>query len=76
MNAMTVNGSGETHCWFDARSTLQSNLQAEGLAVEVETWEELSSFYRQVRGLFDLVFTFLLAIVIAVVVMSVANAIA
>jgi putative ABC transport system permease protein len=58
----------------EARGALSASLAQAGFDVDVRTWEELSVFYRQVRGLFDMIFAFIFAIVFIVVVMSVANA--
>jgi putative ABC transport system permease protein len=55
------------------RASLQQRLTAAGFAVEIKTWEELSSFYRQVKSLFDMIFGFIFSIVFVVVVMSVVN---
>ena len=55
------------------RDALQQRLRAAGFAVEIKTWEELSSFYTQVRNLFDMIFGFIFSIVFVVVVMSVVN---
>jgi putative ABC transport system permease protein len=55
------------------RNDLQQRLKAAGFAVEIKTWEELSSFYTQVRNLFDMIFGFIFSIVFVVVVMSVVN---
>ncbi|HYO80043.1 MAG TPA: FtsX-like permease family protein, partial [Bryobacteraceae bacterium] len=55
------------------REALQKRLTAAGFQVEIKTWEELSSFYRQVRNLFDMIFGFIFSIVFVVVVMSVVN---
>ncbi len=44
-----------------------------GYDVEIKTWQELSDFYNQVHGIFDMVFGFIFFIVLTVVVMSVAN---
>jgi putative ABC transport system permease protein len=57
-----------------ARSQLTSALAAAGLDVEISTWQELSAFYRQVKGMFDMIFGFILSIVLTIVVMSVTNA--
>lgn len=57
-----------------ARNQLLAACQAAGLDVEISTWQELSAFYRQVRGMFDMIFTFILSIVLTIVVMSVTNA--
>lgn len=45
-----------------------------GLDVDIHTWQELSGFYRQVRAMFDMIFGFLLVIVLTIVVMSMTNA--
>ena len=37
------------------------------------TWQDLSDFYTQVHGMFDMIFGFIFSIVLTVVVMSVAN---
>ena len=57
-----------------ARARLAPAFAAAGLDVEISTWQELSAFYRQVKGMFDMIFTFILAIVLTIVVMSVTNA--
>ena len=57
-----------------AAPLLGAAFQASGLSLEVDSWQNLSAFYLQVKGLFDMVFAFLLAIVLAIIVMSVANA--
>ncbi|MFT4174353.1 MAG: FtsX-like permease family protein [Rhodocyclaceae bacterium] len=56
-----------------ARARLQPVLAAAGFDVDIKTWIELSSFYRQVRNLFDLIFAFLSAIVLVVVLMGIVN---
>ena len=55
------------------RAALLPRLAAAGFDVEVRSWYELSSWYRQVRGLFDMIFTFLFTIVFVVVLMSIVN---
>jgi putative ABC transport system permease protein len=55
------------------RADLLRRLGAAGLDLEVHTWEELSAFYRQVHGMFDMIFGFIFCIVLTVVLMSVAN---
>jgi len=57
-----------------ARTELASAFAAAGLDLEISTWQELSAFYRQVKGMFDMIFGFILAIVLTIVVMSVTNA--
>ncbi len=58
----------------ERRTSLLRALNAAGYKVKVSTWQELSAFYRQVRSMFDMIFGFLLAIVITIVVMSITNA--
>ncbi len=55
------------------RASLLGKLKAAGFEVEISTWNELSAFYTQVHGMFDMIFGFIFSIVITVVVMSVAN---
>lgn len=55
------------------RDHLAQKLAEAGFDVEVQTWEELSAFYRQVHSMFDMIFGFIFAIVLTVVIMSVAN---
>ncbi|MFZ3018849.1 MAG: FtsX-like permease family protein [Gallionella sp.] len=55
------------------RDRLQAKLKAAGFDVEIVTWQELSDFYTQVHGMFDMIFGFIFSIVLAVVVMSVTN---
>lgn len=57
-----------------ARNELQAALGKVGYAVTIHTWQELSAFYRQVKAMFDMVFGFLLSIVVTIVVMSITNA--
>ncbi|BBJ00697.1 permease [Ferrigenium kumadai] len=55
------------------RTRLSEKLHAAGFDVEIMTWQELSDFYNQVHGMFDMIFGFIFSIVLTVVVMSVAN---
>lgn len=55
------------------RDRLLSKLKMAGFDVEIMTWQELSDFYNQVHGMFDMIFGFIFSIVLTVVVMSVAN---
>ncbi len=57
----------------ERRQKLADTLNATGLDLEVRSWEEMSGFYRHVKSMFDMIFGFLLAIVLTIVVMSVAN---
>jgi putative ABC transport system permease protein len=56
-----------------ARTRLRTRLTELGLPSEIRTWNELSLFYSKVRGMFDMIFTFLFLIVLVIVVMSVVN---
>lgn len=55
------------------RARLLSRLSEIGLECEIKTWNELSSFYRQVKNMFDMIFLFIYIIVLIIVVMSVVN---
>ena len=55
------------------RLRLLPKLRDAGFDVEIQTWQELSDFYNQVRGMFDMIFGFIFSIVLTVVLMSVAN---
>ncbi|MCK9200765.1 MAG: FtsX-like permease family protein [Gallionella sp.] len=55
------------------RDALLAKLNKAGFDVEIQTWQELSDFYTQVHGMFDMIFGFIFSIVLTVVVMSVAN---
>lgn len=53
---------------------LAQALRSTGLDLDIRSWQDMSSFYRQVKTMFDMIFGFLLAIVLTIVVMSVVNA--
>jgi putative ABC transport system permease protein len=55
------------------RAELLRKLAAAGFDLEIRTWNELSAFYTQVHGMFDMIFGFIFSIVLTVVLMSVAN---
>ena len=55
------------------RDQLQHAFKERGLDLEVKTWEEMSSWYRRVKDLFDVIFAFLFLIVFVIVIMSVVN---
>ena len=55
------------------RQLIQAKLHAAGYELEIKSWNELSSFYNQVHGMFNMIFGFIFLIVLTVVVMSVAN---
>ncbi len=52
---------------------LQQKLAAAGIDTEIKNWYQLSAFYRQVKGLFNMIFVFIFSIVFVIVVMSVIN---
>lgn len=56
------------------RAQLTEEFKRAGFNLEINTWEELSSFYRQVKSMFDMIFGFLLAIVVSIIIMSITNA--
>ncbi len=55
------------------RDLLLAKLNKAGFDIEIKTWQDLSDFYTQVHGMFDMIFGFIFSIVLTVVVMSVAN---
>ncbi len=55
------------------RRRLLEILSKAGLECEIKTWKELSTFYFQVKGMFDMIFMFIFTIVLIIVVMSVIN---
>jgi putative ABC transport system permease protein len=55
------------------RTHFLEKLNHAGFDVEIQTWQELSDFYTQVHGMFDMIFGFIFSIVLTVVIMSVAN---
>jgi putative ABC transport system permease protein len=55
------------------RTQIRDKLHAAGFDLEIKSWQELSSFYNQVHGMFNMIFGFIFLIVLTVVVMSVAN---
>jgi putative ABC transport system permease protein len=57
-----------------ARDWLAPKLAAAGFDVEIRTWQDISVFYRSVKGLFTMIFAFIFGIVIVVVMMSIVNA--
>ena len=44
------------------RDRLQTKLKAAGFDMEILTWQELSDFYNQVHGMFDMIFGFIFSI--------------
>jgi putative ABC transport system permease protein len=55
------------------KHALSERLRAAGFDVEIRTWQDMSSFYTQVKGLFDMIFSFIASIVLVISAMSVAN---
>jgi putative ABC transport system permease protein len=56
-----------------ARVRLTGKLAVIGVPLEIRTWKELSGFYAQVKGLFDMIFMFIFFIVFIIVIMSITN---
>ena len=56
------------------RDQLSADFKAAGLDMEVRTWQEMSAFFRQVKGMYDMIFALMLSVVLAIVVLSIANA--
>jgi putative ABC transport system permease protein len=56
------------------RDQLVQDLKQAGLDVEVRTWQEMSAFFRQVKTMYDMIFALMLSVVLAIVVLSIANA--
>ncbi len=55
------------------KQMLNQRFAQAGLKLEVKSWQELSSFYRQVKNLFNMIFSFIFTIVLVIVVMSIVN---
>jgi putative ABC transport system permease protein len=56
-----------------AAARIRADLAKAGYDVEINTWDELSVFYKQVKNLFDMIFLFIFSIVLVIVIMSVVN---
>lgn len=58
------------------RDKIMHELKTSGLDqdLEISTWQEMSAFYSQARVLFDMIFSMMLIVVVAIVVLSIANA--
>lgn len=59
----------------EERDRIAAALEPLNMNLEVKTWVDLSVFYRQVKNLFDMIFTFLFSIVLVISVMALANVI-
>ena len=55
------------------REQLLKIFAARGLNVDIQTWIQMSEWYRKVKSMFDTIFQFLFVIVFIIVVMSVVN---
>ncbi len=55
------------------KSQIQTLAKQQGLDIEIKRWDELASFYHQLKAMFDMIFLFIFTIVIVVAVMSVIN---
>lgn len=56
------------------RDLLRADFRQAGLDMEVRTWQEMSAFFRQVKGMYDMIFALMLTVVLSIVVLSIANA--
>lgn len=54
---------------------LSAALRSHGLTMHVETWHDLSVFYRQVKGMLNMIFAFLFTIVVVISTMALTNVI-
>lgn len=55
------------------REELLAACAARGLDADIQTWVQMSEWYRKVKAMFDTIFNFLFVIVFIIVVMSVVN---
>ncbi len=55
------------------KAQIQALAKKNGLDIEIKTWDELATFYHQLKSMFDMIFLFIFTIVIVVAVMSVIN---
>lgn len=60
-----------TNAW---RDRLDAGLKQAGLDLEVQTWQEMSAYYRQIKGIYDIIFVMMMTVVLSIVVLSIANA--
>lgn len=56
------------------RARFKNELDNAGLRLQVRTWQEISSFYRQVKSIYDMIFLVMLCVVTVIVALSIANA--
>ena len=55
------------------RKRLQKVFKAQGLAIEILTWEQLQPSYLRIRNMFNVIFSFVFLIVLTIVALSVTN---
>lgn len=55
------------------KQQLSETLGSAGIKVEIKTWKQLSTFYKSVRNMFDMIFLFIFVIVFIIVIMSTTN---
>ncbi len=60
---------------YPMKKQLERTLAAEGLKVEIFTWDQLRPSYLKIRNMFNVIFTFVFIIVLAIVALSVVNTI-
>lgn len=53
---------------------LSADFAQAGLDLEVRSWQQMSAFYRQVKGMYDMVFALMLVVVLAIVGLAIASA--
>lgn len=56
------------------RDLLAADFKAAGLDLQVRTWQQMSAFFKQVKGMYDMIFALMLIVVLAIVALSIANA--
>ncbi|MES2260424.1 MAG: FtsX-like permease family protein [Pseudomonadota bacterium] len=56
------------------RAQLLADFAEAGLKLDVRTWQQMSTFYKQVKGMYDMIFQLMLIVVLAIVALSIANA--
>ncbi|MBB5017403.1 putative ABC transport system permease protein [Chitinivorax tropicus] len=55
------------------QAALAARFQAQGLSLEIKTWQDLSNSYKPVKAMFDTIFLFISLIVLVIVLMSIIN---
>ena len=53
---------------------LSADFARAGLELEVRSWQQMSAFYRQVKGMYDMVFALMLVVVLTIVGLAIASA--